>query len=72
MNDGPTNCHWWVELEIFWPPTSPTPKAGDVLGFDVAGNDDDTGLRKNQLFWNDSTGNAYLDPTKFGLMQLGS
>lgn len=68
--DSMTNCNWWVEVAVTWPAGYPTPVAGDVIGFDVAANDDDTGVRKNQLFWNDTSGTLSMDARRFGLLQL--
>jgi hypothetical protein len=65
---------WWIEAWVGWPEDQPRPGVGSLLGFDLAADDDDGERddrgRTRQLFWNDGSGQAYLDPGLFGLLKL--
>jgi hypothetical protein len=67
---------WWFEFALTWPDgVFPDPEAGDLLGFDVAADDEDSPStggqdRENQLFWNDGTGHLNDDASHFGLIEL--
>ena len=67
------NDDWRIECAINWPSAFPTPRADDVLGFDVAADDDDgaatNNLRIRQLNWN-NTGTLSEDARFFGLLKL--
>lgn len=45
---------------------------GSIIGFDLQVNDDANGdgVRDNVVTWNDRSGKAYMDASKFGIMQL--
>jgi len=65
---------WWLELRVDWPEDLAAPGAGALLGFDLAADDDDgeggdTG-RERQLFFNDSSGQAWQDASLFGWLRL--
>ncbi len=47
-------------------------REGGYIGFDLQVNNDGAGdgVRSSVALWNDTTGNAYLDPSQFGALQL--
>lgn len=49
-----------------------TPRAGLLLGFDVQVNDDadGDGVRDSVVTWNDRSGQAYRDASRFGVVEL--
>jgi hypothetical protein len=67
------NNHWRIEASVNWPSAFPKPRAGAVIGFDVAADDDDgaasDNLRIRQLNWNNN-GTLSSDARFFGLLQL--
>lgn len=63
---------WWAEVKISWPAGFRAPEPGDVIGFDVAADDDDSetpGWASNQLAWNAESGVA-KNSLMFGLVRL--
>ncbi|WP_240421353.1 sugar-binding protein [Paenibacillus periandrae] len=62
-----------VEMAIPWSGIGiPTPKAGSVIGFDVANNDDDghnNGNRESQLMWTGDNNN-WQNTSNFGALYL--
>jgi endo-1,4-beta-xylanase len=48
------------------------PRPGLLIGFDFQVNDDGTGtgVRSSAATWNDESGRAYLDPSRFGVLRL--
>lgn len=63
-----SGTNYTVEAKI--PLRSITPVNGTKLGFDVQINDAKDGARQSVATWNDTTGNAYMDPSVFGVLTL--
>lgn len=65
---------WRYEFFLPWPSAFPTPVGGDVIGFDLAVDDDDgeggDQDRECQLAWNDPTGHVHDDARHFGIVRL--
>jgi len=57
-----------IEVSIPWTTLTATkaPAIGSLEGFDVAVNDDDTGVRNAKIAWNMTTDADYQDPADFG------
>lgn len=56
-----------LELIVPWPSLGMTPGMGTTLGIDIQVNDDDQGgLRKGKLSWNDKRDEAWRNPTTLG------
>jgi hypothetical protein len=62
-----------MEVRIPWTTLTlgSAPSAGSYVGFDVGVNDDDNnGVRDNQLSWNDGTFSEYNNTALFGTLQI--
>ena len=58
-----------VEMKI--PFRTITPKTGSLVGFDVQINGASSqGIRQSIAIWNDTTGNAFQDPSGYGVLKL--
>lgn len=62
-----------AEIAVPWTLLGVTPSAGTDIGIDLMlGDDDDGGVRDSQLAWNDTTANAWQNPSLFGMGMLTS
>jgi hypothetical protein len=63
-----------MEIRLSWSGMGVSvPSAGSYVGFDVGVNDDDNnGVRDNQLSWNDPTFTEYNNTALFGTLQIPS
>jgi hypothetical protein len=61
------------EIRIPWSTLGGAPTAGTFMGFDVGINDDDNGgVRENQLSWNDPTFTEYNSTALLGTLQIAN
>ncbi|MFW5996302.1 MAG: endo-1,4-beta-xylanase [Halanaerobiaceae bacterium] len=63
-----TDNGYVVEAKMPWVDGEPEP--GKIIGFDVQVNDAEDGQRESVVTWNDTSGNAYQNPSKFGNLKL--
>ncbi len=65
-----TGSGYRVEAALAWSGMNVTPTAGQVIGFDVGVDDDDTGFRESQTMWNCHDEFAFQYPNRFGRIEL--